>query len=108
MKAPTSFAQKVYNQLRKVPAGRVTTYKELALSLGTKSYQAVGTAMKNNPFAPEVPCHRVVKTDGRIGGFMGYVTGETIEKKKQMLQQEGIEFEGEKIKDFEKKLFRFQ
>ncbi len=108
MKAPTAFAQRVYQQLRKVPAGKVTTYKALAQSLGTKSYQAVGTAMKNNPYAPEVPCHRVVKTNGMIGGFMGYMTGQTIEKKRQMLQTEGIEFEGVKIKDFEKKLFQFQ
>lgn len=104
---PTSFSNQVYTQLKKVPAGKITTYKELANSLGTKGYQAVGTALKQNPYAPQVPCHRVVKSDGTLGGFMGFLTGETVEKKKQMLEKEGIEFEGDRIKDFDKKLFRF-
>ncbi len=50
-----SFSDKVYDLLRKVPEGRVTTYKELALALDTKAYRGVGQAMKKNPYAPEVP-----------------------------------------------------
>lgn len=51
----TAFSDRVYDLLRKVPEGRVTTYKELARALGTKAYRGVGQAMKKNPYAPEVP-----------------------------------------------------
>ncbi len=50
-----TFSDRVYDLLRKVPKGRVTTYKELALALNTKAYRGVGQAMKRNPYAPEVP-----------------------------------------------------
>ncbi|MDJ0722413.1 MAG: MGMT family protein [Desulfobacterales bacterium] len=50
-----TFADKAYALLRQVPPGRVTTYKEIAHTLGTRAYQSVGQAMKNNPYAPEVP-----------------------------------------------------
>ena len=60
------FNEKVYSLLRKVPKGKVTTYKELAEKLNTKAYRAVGQAMKCNPYAPEVPCHRVVSSSGKI------------------------------------------
>ena len=49
------FAEKAYDLLRKVPAGRVTTYREIAHALGTKAYRGVGQAIKRNPYAPEVP-----------------------------------------------------
>jgi methylated-DNA-[protein]-cysteine S-methyltransferase len=50
-----SFAEKAYDLLRKVPKGRVTTYKEIANALGTRAYRGVGQVMKRNPYAPEVP-----------------------------------------------------
>ena len=50
-----TFAEKAYDLLRKVPKGRVTTYKEIANALGTKAYRGVGQVMKRNPYAPEVP-----------------------------------------------------
>jgi methylated-DNA-[protein]-cysteine S-methyltransferase len=50
-----TFSKKAYDLLRQVPAGRVTTYKEIAHALGTKAYRGVGQAMKKNPYAPEVP-----------------------------------------------------
>lgn len=50
-----TFAEKIYDLLRTVPKGRVTTYKQLANALGTKAYRGVGQAMKRNPYAPEVP-----------------------------------------------------
>lgn len=96
-----TFAKKVYEQLRKVPKGKVTTYKILAAALGTRAYRAVGSALKNNPYAPEVPCHRVVKSDGKVGGFMGKLTGEEVAKKIVMLRNEGVEIVGGKI-DLEK------
>lgn len=101
------FSDKIYTQLKKVPRGRVTTYQELAKSVGSKAYQAVGTAMRCNPYAPIVPCHRVVKSDGSIGGFRGQQIGETIEEKIKMLMDEGVSIKNGKISDFEKVLFRF-
>lgn len=96
-----TFADRVYEELRKVPKGKVTTYKLLAEKLGTKAYRAVGSALKNNPYAPEVPCHRVIKSDGSIGGFMGKMNGEEVAKKIVLLRNEGVEIIGGKI-DLEK------
>lgn len=92
-----TFADKVYEELRKVPKGKVTTYKLLAEKLGTKAYRAVGSALKNNPYAPEVPCHRVIKSDGKIGGFMGKMSGEEVARKIVLLRNEGVEILGGKI-----------
>ena len=64
-----SFNERCYKLLRTVPEGKLTTYKDLAHALGTKAYRAVGNAMNKNPYAPEVPCHRVVNANGAIGGF---------------------------------------
>lgn len=100
-----NFSDKVYELLRKVPSGKVTTYKILAEKLGTKAYRAVGQAMKNNPYAPEVPCHRVVRSDGSIGGFMGKMSGEEIAKKIKMLRAEGIEVKNGKIVGYDSRLF---
>ena len=102
-----TFSDKVYDLLRKVPGGHVTTYKEIANALGTRAYRGVGQAMRRNPYAPEVPCHRVVASSGRIGGFQGKTTGVSIQNKIKMLKEEGIEFEGDKIKNFDKILYRF-
>ncbi len=102
-----TFADKAYDLLRKVPKGRVTTYKEIAHALGTTAYRGVGQAMRRNPYAPEVPCHRVVSSSGRIGGFMGKTSGTAIQRKIRMLKEEGIKFNAKKIKDFENVLFRF-
>ncbi|MBT3249761.1 MAG: MGMT family protein [Candidatus Pacebacteria bacterium] len=84
------FNQKIYDLLIKVPAGQVTTYKALAENLGTRAYQAVGNALKNNPDAPRIPCHRVVKSNGKIGGFNGQTTGMEIKRKIKLLEKEGV------------------
>jgi methylated-DNA-[protein]-cysteine S-methyltransferase len=99
------FAERVYEVLRQVPKGKVTTYKALAARLDSKAYRAVGQAMKKNPYAPDVPCHRVVGSDGSIGGFMGKTTGVEIERKIQMLKEEGIEVKDGKIVDFDRRLY---
>ena len=101
-----SFNQKVYDLLKKVPKGKVTTYKILAEALGTKAYRAVGQAMRCNPYAPKVPCHRVVKSDGSIGGFQGSINPNSRETKKKirMLKKEGVEVKNNKI-DLRKFLF---
>jgi len=103
----TPFAKKVYQLLRKIPKGKVSTYKEVAKALKTKACQAVGQALKNNPNPPYIPCHRVVKNDGTIGGFMGKTKGKAIQRKINLLKQEGIKFTGKKIKNFKKLLLKF-
>ncbi|MBR9677880.1 MAG: MGMT family protein [Nanoarchaeota archaeon] len=95
------FWEKVWELTKKIPKGKVSTYKELAKSLGTKAYRAVGNALNKNPHAPIVPCHRVVKTDGTIGGFAS-----GSEKKKKLLKVEGVKFEGNRIIDFDKVFFK--
>ena len=67
----TPFQRMVYLELLDVPAGETITYGELARRIGCGSAQAVGQALKRNPFAPDVPCHRVVAADGSLGGYMG-------------------------------------
>src|SRR4030043_240483 len=96
-----SFYEKCYKILRKVPKGKVTTYKEIAKTLNSKAYRAVGNAMHNNPYAPIVPCHRVVKSNGEVGGFAS-----GIKNKIKILASEGIEIRNNKIVDFNKHLFK--
>ena len=102
------FSQKVYQLTKKVPKGRVTTYKEIAKALGIRAYQAVGQALSRNPYAPIVPCHRLVATDGGIGGFSGKKSGKQIQRKKALLRKEGIKFTGNDVKNFQKVLFKFK
>lgn len=74
--------------LMEVPKGKVTTYRELAHALGTKAYRAVGQAMNRNPQLVSVPCHRVIKSNGEVGG---YALG--IDRKKALLKMEGVQVE---------------
>lgn len=100
------FAEKIYQILKQVPKGKVTTYAALAKRVNSKAYRAVGMVLSKNPYAPFVPCHRVVRSDGTIGGFMGQKDGSTIVRKKKMLEAEGIVFKGDKIRDFKKVVIR--
>ena len=94
---------KVYRQLLRVPEGKVTTYGDLAKAVGLDNGQRViGMIMKKNPFPVIVPCHRVVKSDSKIGG---YVYGERV--KSYMLLKEGIKIKDGKIIDFAKEKFCF-
>jgi len=93
----TSFQKRVYNILKKVPKGKVTTYSAIANKLKT-SPRAVGNALRENPFAPKVPCHRVIKSDGSIGGFKGRTKGKAISEKIELLSKEGVEVSKNKIK----------
>lgn len=95
-------SQKLYELLKQIPKGQVTTYKELAKKLKTKGYRAVGQIVGANPNAPQVPCHRVVRTDGGLGG---YAFG--IKKKIEILASEGVKIADGKVIDFEKKLHKF-
>ena len=87
-----SFNQKVWAMCARVPAGKVVTYGDIAKALGTSAYRAVGNALNKNPYAPAVPCHRVV---GKSGSLTGFAAG--VEKKRRLLEAEGIRFRGEKI-----------
>lgn len=80
-----SFNERCYSLLKTVPEGKVTTYKAIAHALGTKAYRAVGQAMNKNPYAPTVPCHRVVGSDGTL---TGYAFG--LKKKRTILTAEGV------------------
>lgn len=82
----SSFEKKVIIEVAKIPYGTIKTYKEIAKSLDSKAYRAVGTAIGNNPFPIVVPCHRVIRSDGKIGGFRGGTP-----MKVEILKNEGME-----------------
>ena len=86
----TPFQAKVLDALLQVPDGKVTTYKGIAQAINCGSNQAVGQALRRNPFAPGVPCHRVVKTDLTLGGLSG--SFDNAPKKLKRLQEEGVIF----------------
>lgn len=97
-----SFNERCYEKLRKVPRGKITTYKLLAHALKTKAYRAVGNAMNKNPYAPQVPCHRVINSNGFIGGFAN-----GTKKKIRMLKKEGVEIKNGKVVSMQRYLYRF-
>ena len=80
-----TFNQKVWALCARVPEGKVTTYGEIAKALKTKGYRAVGNALNRNPYAPAVPCHRVVGSTGSLTGVAG-----GLEKKRALLRKEGV------------------
>jgi len=95
---PTPFQNKVYKLCSAVPKGRVTTYGAIAKALRLKGpgARAVGNALNKNPYAPVVPCHRVVASDGSIGGFAS-----GCKNKIAILKKEGVVVKNNKIVDFE-------
>ncbi|MGA2783131.1 MAG: MGMT family protein [Candidatus Bathyarchaeia archaeon] len=102
-----NFDQKVWKLMESIPEGKVTTYGLIAKKLNTRAYRAVGNACRRNPYAPKVPCHRVVKSDGSIGGFGGKTSGKTVERKIKMLKREKVEIMNGKVVDLVKVLFKF-
>lgn len=99
---PTPFEMSVYNACSLVPKGKVTTYGAIAKKLKIKAYRAVGQALNKNPFAPKVPCHRVVSSSGHIGGFAS-----GCENKIKLLAKEGVKVKDNKISNFKKFLYKF-
>ena len=98
-----SIDKKIYKKLLEVPQGKITTYGDLAKAVGLKNGQrAIGNIMNKNPYPGIVPCHRVIKSDGKLGG---YAYGE--KSKTKMLNREGVKIQNGKIMDFEKTVFRF-
>lgn len=81
----TDFQRKVYNVVKKIPKGEIMTYKGVARLTGSpRAYRAVGNALNKNPFK-EVPCHRVIKSNGEIGGF-----AKGTKEKIRILREEGF------------------
>ena len=93
----TVFQIKVWKEINKIPKGSVKTYKEIAHLIGKpKSYRAVANACGKNPYVPLIPCHRVIRSDGYLGGYSGYGG---IEEKKKLLTEEGfLDFKKNELK----------
>ena len=88
-----TFTEKTWAVCARVPAGKVTTYGAIARRLGQPNgARAVGQAMNRNPYAPDVPCHRVVGSDGQLTGYAG-----GLPEKKRILKQEGVKIIGDRV-----------
>ncbi len=89
---PNEFDLKVLQMVLKIPKGEVRTYKEVAESLNSKAWRAVGNAMARNPFPLVIPCHRVVKSNLTLGNYGG-----GVEMKKKLLKNEGVKIKGFRV-----------
>ncbi len=99
---PTDFENKVFSAVKKIPQGRVSTYSIVAKAIGhQKAYRTVGNALNKNTNS-DVPCHRIVRSDGTVGGF-----AHGAKKKILILETEGISIANAKVKNLENVLFRF-
>jgi methylated-DNA-[protein]-cysteine S-methyltransferase len=96
------FAERVWSLLKYIPKGRITTYKIIAQQLHSKGYRPVGNACHRNPNPITVPCHRVICSDGSLGGFAG---GD--KKKIALLKREGVMVTNNIIRNWKRILFRF-
>ena len=84
----TKFQKKVWNYLKTIKKGTVKTYKQVAIAINRpKSARAVANAVGKNPFAPKIPCHRVIRSDGSLGGYSGKGG---VKTKKLLLKREGV------------------
>jgi O-6-methylguanine DNA methyltransferase len=84
--ALTPFQKAVYRVVARIPRGKTMTYAQVAAAIGRpKAVRAVGNALNKNPFAPAVPCHRVIRSDGTLGGF---ASGSAA--KRRLLKSEGV------------------
>lgn len=97
------FAERVYDAVRKIPCGKVSTYGAVAAMAGSpNAARAVGNILHKNPYFGDVPCHRVVHADGRLAA--AFVFG-GIGKQKRMLMEEGVEIQDEKVFPMRKYFF---
>ena len=100
----TKFQKKIYQICKKIPRGRITTYKIVAEKMKTKAYRAIGTALNKNPYGilkcegkNMVPCHRIINSNGFVGGFAN-----GIKNKIKLLKKEGIKISNNKILNLDK------
>ena len=99
-----NFREEVLDLVKQIPRGKITTYGELARALtgSVRAARAVGQAVAKNPYPIRIPCHRVVRSNGEVGGYrLG------VDTKLRLLREEGIALEGSKVVNFEERLFRF-
>ncbi len=83
----TRFQVKIWKFLKKIPPGKVMTYKEIAVFLNMpNAARAVANACAKNPYPPSIPCHRVIRSDGKLGGYSG---PGGLKTKKKLLKKEG-------------------
>lgn len=86
----TDFQRRVWKEISKIPFGETRTYKDLAVAIGKPtSSRAVANACGKNPYPVIIPCHRVIRSDGKLGGYSG-VGG--VKKKKELLKLENVKF----------------
>ena len=84
----TKFQLKVWNYLKKIPKGKVKTYADVAKAIGKPlAVRAVANAIGKNPYPPKIPCHRVIRSDGSLGGYSGKGG---VQKKRKLLETEGV------------------
>ena len=84
----TKFQLKVWSYLRKIPRGSLKTYAQVAKAIGKpRAVRAVANAIGKNPYAPKIPCHRVIRSDGSLGGYSGKGG---LKTKRFLLKKEGI------------------
>ncbi|MEM2121091.1 MAG: MGMT family protein [Candidatus Woesearchaeota archaeon] len=95
-----NFYERVYAVVSKIPKGRITTYKLVAEALKTKAYRLVGNALNKNPYK-NVPCHRVIKSNGFVGGY-----AKGTKEKIKILKKEGIIIKNKRVINFEEVLFK--
>ena len=85
----TKFQLKVWNYIKNIPKGKIKTYKQVAIAIKSpKSARAVANACGKNPYAPKIPCHRVIRSDGGLGG---YSSSGGIKKKISLLRSEKVQ-----------------
>ena len=96
----SDFNQKVYEVVKNIPKGKVMTYKQIAEKLNSRAYQAIGQALKNNPDPKNIPCHRVIKSNGEIGGYFGHINDDLSKKKEELLENEGARIVNGKVVGF--------
>lgn len=100
----SDFEKRVLDLVAYIPKGRITTYKELARAAGSpRAIRAVGNSLNKNPWAPKVPCHRVVKSNGKVGGF-----AQGKEQKIKLLKQEAVDVQEEDVVKFSQIIYIFK
>ncbi|MES2439446.1 MAG: MGMT family protein [Verrucomicrobiota bacterium] len=89
---PTDFQRAVHEAVRLIPEGKVSSYACIATRIRRGSARTVGTALRHAPDDPGIPCHRVICSDGRVGGFGGEMAGPHVARKERLLRKEGVPF----------------
>lgn len=102
MESKSTFNERCYALLKRIPEGKVTTYKEMAHALNTRAWRAVGSAMAKNEKLIEIPCHRVVRSNGTVGE---YALGSA--KKAELLMEEGLTVTNGKIHNLARVMHKF-